>query len=103
MRRSRRANSRGLLAGFVVERTGACITDATVEIVGGQGVGQRVTQTTPCGVWDYDGGFVFYDLEPGKELTLRAAAPGYRPAERTFTPFSPSGYRAVSIVLDAAP
>ena len=94
------AEARGLLVGFVVERTGACVNDATVEIVGGQGVGQRVTQMTPCGVWDYGGGFVFNDLALGEALTVRATAPGYRSAERTFLPLSTSGYRAVSIVLD---
>jgi hypothetical protein len=93
-------DSIGLLWGFVVEHTGACIADATVEIVAGQGMGQRATQTSPCSVWDYDGGFIFDNLEPGVELTVRASAPGYRSADRTFVASSRSHYQAVDIVLE---
>jgi len=92
--------SLGLLWGFVVDHTGGCLANATVEIVGGQGFGQRSTQTTPCSVWDYGGGFIFDNLEPGVELTVRASAPGYQSAERTFLPLSPIHYKAVDIVLD---
>jgi hypothetical protein len=91
-------SSSGLLFGFVIDRSGACIADATVQVVR-PAVGQSIVQRTPCSVWDYDGGFFFTDLTPGVELTLRAEAPGYMAAESTFLPSSPSGYQAVSIVL----
>jgi hypothetical protein len=90
--------SSGLLFGFVVERSGACIADATVQIIRPT-LGERLVQQTPCSVWDYDGGFFFRDLTPGVELTLHAEAPGYMAAESTFLPSSPWAYQAVSIVL----
>jgi hypothetical protein len=72
----------------VIERNGdgGCIPDATVEVVRGQAVGQRTTQVTPCSVWDYGNGFGFTGLAQGVELTIRASAPGYVPAERTVVP-----------------
>jgi uncharacterized protein (DUF39 family) len=87
-----------LLFGFVIDRSGACIADATVQIIKPT-LGESLVQRTPCSVWDYDGGFFFRDLTPGVELTLHAEAPGYMAAESTFLPSSPWGYQAVSIVL----
>src|SRR5436309_11160343 len=55
-------NATTSLWGMVVDVTGACIVGATVEVVGGQALGQRLTQTTPCSAWDYDGGFLYEDL-----------------------------------------
>jgi len=74
------------LWGMVIDPTGACVANATVEVVRGQRSGQRITQTTPCGAWDYDGGFVFNDLTPGAEVTLRASASGWSTEEKTFIP-----------------
>jgi hypothetical protein len=91
-------SSSGLLWGFVIDRSGACIADATVQVLS-PALGQTIVQRTPCSVWDYDGGFLFTDLTPGVWLTLRAEAPGYMVAYPTFLPLSPSGYQAVEIVL----
>ena len=74
------------LYGFVTDFTGVCIEGAAVEVVRGQAQGQRTTQETPCGVWDVGGGFVFTDLTPGVEMTLRASAPGWSTVEETFVP-----------------
>ena len=81
----------GFLWVMAVGAGGVCVEDATVEVVGGQGVGQIGTQRTPCAVWDYDGGISFWGLAPGVELTLRASAPGYTPQEKTVTPTSGGG------------
>jgi uncharacterized protein (DUF39 family) len=88
-----------LLWGFVVGDGGLCIPDATVEIVGGNGIGQSVKQQTPCSAWDYDRGFLFKDLIAGAELTVRASAPGYRTSEKTFRASAASGFSSVSIRL----
>jgi hypothetical protein len=74
------------LWGFVVEPSGVCIKDAMVEVVRGQAQGQRIMQDTPCGAWDYGGGFVFKELAPGVEMTLRASAPGWSTEDKTFVP-----------------
>jgi hypothetical protein len=71
---------------MVVEETGMCIVGASVQVVRGQGLGQSITQTTPCDAWAYDGGVVFRDLTPGVELTLRSSASGYIALERTIVP-----------------
>jgi hypothetical protein len=72
---------------MVVDGGGACIVDATLEVVRGQGpVGQNFTQQTPCGAWDYDGGVVLKNLTPGVAMTLRAWAPGYVAQEKTLIP-----------------
>lgn len=71
---------------MVVADSGVCIVGATVQVVRGQGIGQNITQTTPCDVWAYDGGAVFKDLTPGVEMTLRASAAGYVPQEKTVVP-----------------
>ena len=86
------------LRGFVVEPGGACIKDAMVEVVRGQALGQRIVQDTPCDAWAYDGGFVFKELSPGVEMTLRASAPGWSTEEKTFVPHS-GGQTAVLVSL----
>ena len=78
--------SLAMLSGLVVTESGVCIVGATVEVVRGQGLGQSITQTTPCDAWGYSGGFVFSNLSPGVEMTLRAGAPGYASQEMTVTP-----------------
>ena len=74
------------LWGMVINAGGACIVGATVEVVRGQGLGQSITQTTPCDAWGDDGGVVFKDLTPGVEMTLRASASGYVAQEKTVVP-----------------
>lgn len=73
---------------MAVDASGVCAADATIEVVAGQGVGRIARQSTPCSVWDYDGGVLFFDLTPGVEMTLRASAPGYATQEKTVTPTS---------------
>ena len=65
--------------------SGLCILDATVEVVAGQGLGQRATQSEPCDIW-WVGGVDFRKLTPGVEMTLRASASGYIPEEKTVIP-----------------
>jgi hypothetical protein len=79
-------NSLTFLWVMVLEDTGVCIVGATVEVVRGQGLGQSITQETPCDAWDYGGGAVFRDLTPGVEMTLRASASGYAAQERNVVP-----------------
>jgi hypothetical protein len=74
------------LVVMVVDETGLCIVDATIQVVRGQRSGQSVTQPTPCDAWDYGGGVVFKDLTPGVEMTLRATAAGFVPQEKTVIP-----------------
>jgi hypothetical protein len=74
------------LWGMVVEDSGICIPGATVTVVGGQALGQRITQKTPCDAWAYDGGFVFQNLTAGVAMTLRVSALGYAEEERTVVP-----------------
>jgi hypothetical protein len=74
------------LWGMVVDEAGVCIIGATATVVRGQGLGQSITQTTPCDAWAYDGGFVFKNLTPGVEMTLRTSALGYAVEERTVVP-----------------
>ncbi len=69
----------------VVDPSGQCIESATIQVIGGQGVGPPMTQLPPCGAWD-DGGIFFTDLIPGVEMTLLASAPGYEPQVSTDTP-----------------
>ena len=71
---------------MAVDEYGLCIVGATVQVMRGQGLGQNVTQRTPCGAWDYDGGVVFRDLSPGVEMTLRASASGYVAQEKIVVP-----------------
>ena len=84
----RPATSLTFLWGMVVHQSGVCIDGATATVVRGQGLGRSITQTTPCDAWAYDGGFVFKDLTPGVEMTLRVAAFGYAEEERTVVPSS---------------
>jgi hypothetical protein len=81
-------SSSTFLWAMVVDATGVCIVGATVEVVRGQGLGQNITQTTPCDAWAYDGGVLFKELTPGVEMTLRASASGYASKERTVVPSS---------------
>jgi hypothetical protein len=74
------------LWGMVIDSNGACIVGARVEVVAGQGLGQVIEQRTPCGAWDYDGGFEFRELTPSVAMTLSASAPGWTVQEKTFVP-----------------
>ena len=76
------------MAGMVLSNSGGCIKDAVVEIVAGQGVGRKMTQTAPCSWWDWEDGFLFTDLVPDVELTIRASAFGYDSKESSFVPSS---------------
>ena len=76
----------GFLAGMVLTNGGGCIKDAVVEIVSGQGVGRKMTQTALCSWWDWEEGFLFADLVPDVALTIRVSAAGYDSKESTFTP-----------------
>jgi hypothetical protein len=87
------------LWGMVVEQSGACVESAMVEVVRGQAQGQRMMQETPCDVWAYGGGFVFKDLTPGVEMTVRASAPGWSTEEKTFAAGEQGESRAVVIEL----
>ena len=91
------AGSLTFLWGMVVDESGVCIVGATVQVVHGQGVGQSITQVTPCDAWSYDGGVMFRDLTPDVEMTLRASAPGYAAQEKTVVP-SLGGQMAVLFV-----
>ena len=75
------------LFGAVVDSFFVCIPDAMVEVVRGQAQGQRMTQRTPCDLYDAPG-FVLSGLSPGVEMTLRASAPGWSTEEKTFVPHS---------------
>jgi len=55
-------------------------------VVDGQAKGQQRIQETPCDAWSYGGGFEFKNLIPGVALTIRASAPGWQTAEKTFVP-----------------
>ena len=95
------AGSMTWLWGMVVGPSGVCIEGATVQVVGGQGLGQSITQTTPCDAWAYGGGFVLKGLTPSVEMTLRASAPGWSTQEKTVAPhFDPQ--TAVLLTLSKA-
>ena len=74
--------------GMAVDESGVCIDEATATVVGGQGLGQRIEQSTPCDAWASDGGFVFKNLTPGEAMTLRATAVGYVTKDTTVVPSS---------------
>ena len=76
------------LWGMVVDKSGACIPGAVVQVVLAQGAGQTATQTTPCTAWTDYGGFVLTDLTVGVEITLQAKAPGYAVEEKRVVPSS---------------
>jgi hypothetical protein len=81
------------------EGSAVCIPGATVEIVRGQGLGRRVTQTTRgCSYWDPDYDANFDGLNSGEELTLRASAAGYAAKEMNVVPTS-GGQSAVTFEL----
>jgi hypothetical protein len=69
----------------VADASGICIVGATVEVVAGQAVGRRATQTEPCDVWS-DSVVSFSHLRPGVAMTLRASASGYLPQEKVVVP-----------------
>ena len=71
---------------YVVDETGVCIDGATIQVVSGQRAGLSVPQTTPCTVWDYEGGVEIKDLAAGVAMTLRATMPGWIPLEKTVVP-----------------
>jgi hypothetical protein len=73
---------------MVVEDSGICIPDATVEVIAGQNRGQHGKQTGECDAWGYGGGLEFDGLKSGVEMTLRASAPGYTAQERVVVPSS---------------
>jgi hypothetical protein len=87
--------------GAVVARDGGCIVGATVRAVGGQALGDSVTQQGPCSPWDDEGGFVFGRLTPGVALTIRASAAGYVAKEVTVIP-DRGPQTATVVVLDRA-
>jgi hypothetical protein len=87
---------------MVIEGSGGCIENATVQVVSGQRQGENQVQETPCGAWDYGGGFLFKNLTPGVPMTLRASAPGWTTQEQTFMPFT-GAYSAVFLTLSRVP
>ena len=74
------------LWGMVIEDSGGCITAATVHVVRGQRAGETVAQETPCGAWDYGGGFTFWNLKPGVSMTFHLSALGYLDLDTTVAP-----------------
>ncbi|MEO7367213.1 MAG: carboxypeptidase-like regulatory domain-containing protein [Gemmatimonadaceae bacterium] len=76
------------LWGMVVDGAGLCIEGATVLVVKGHRAGETLAQKTPCDAWGYDGGFIFYDLTVGVEMTLQISAPGYGFDQRTVFPYA---------------
>ena len=87
---------------FPAGGSGACLEGATIQIMGAQGAGEPIPQE-PCDYWGYYGGLLLKDLTPGVEVTLRGAAPGYTPREKSFLPFpTPGSYQAVFIELSKA-
>lgn len=80
------SSSGAFLWVLVVEKSGLCITGATVRVVEGEGAGQSIAQETPCDVWGYSGGVTLKDLTPGVAMILRASASGYVAQEKTVIP-----------------
>ena len=74
------------LWGMVVEPSGVCIEGASVEVMDGPALGQRIVQRTPCDVWADDGGFLLTGVIPGAAMTLHATAPGRARVEKVFVP-----------------
>jgi len=88
---------------MVITETGRCIEGATIQTVLAGGAGDPIPQKTPCSAWDSEGGLLLTALTPGVPLTLRGAAPGYAPREKSFLPDStPQMISAVSIELSKA-
>jgi hypothetical protein len=88
------------LYGFVVDPSGTCIAGATVHVVARQGVRRSVTQPRDCDAWSEYDGFLIKDLTPGAEMTLRALAPGWSPAEKAVVPSG--GWTEVILTLSKA-
>ena len=65
------------VSGMIIEPSGACVANATVEVIAGQAVGDKAVQKGLCSHWDPYDGFVFKNLTPGIPLTLRISAEGY--------------------------
>ena len=84
--------------GVVIDRSGACIAGATVEVIAGQGLGRKSAQSGPCDAWWPFNGFQFLNLTPGISLTLRATAPGHLAKELQVMP----DLQPVEFLLDAA-
>jgi hypothetical protein len=80
------AASAGEIRVMVVGPDGACIPDATVQVIAGDAGGPSARQTEPCGVWDYGGELLFKGLTVGVDVTLRASAPDYIARDQTATP-----------------
>lgn len=76
------------LWGMVIDGSGSCIAGATIRVVAGQAVHRTVAQQSPCGAWDYGGGFLLNGLTPGLAMTLRVSAPGYVAKDTTVVPRS---------------
>jgi hypothetical protein len=72
---------------LVVDDSGVCIKNVTVEVVSGQSVGTTMTQSGNCNAWDF-AEIEFWGLTPGVEMTLRVSAPGYEPQITTVIPTS---------------
>jgi len=90
---------------MVISDDGACVRGAVVEIVAGQGIGRKMTQTAACSWWDWEEGFMFPELLPDVQLTIRVSASGYGSKESTFTPSlarSSSGSYLAVVTLDAS-
>ena len=88
-----------LLWVMVIDASGGCIEGATIQIVRAGDASDPIPQSTPCSVWDVDGGLLLTDLPRDEELTLRGAAPGYAPREMRFLPVSGGSFGAVFIEL----
>jgi len=75
-----------MFRGMAVDASGACIPGAKAVIVRGQGAGQSAAQTTPCALWEWEGGFVLQKLLPSVAVTIQLSAPGYTSQELTVVP-----------------
>lgn len=91
------ATRNGSLYGMVVESSGACLEGAKVEVIAGQAIGNVALQETPCGIWDYGGGFWIKSLTLDVATTIRASAPGYSSRELATMP--QSGGTGLVIIL----
>jgi hypothetical protein len=91
----------GSVAGFVLDASNQCIGGARVEVVDGPRAGSAIVQTA-CAFWDYTegegNGYVFHNLPLGTKTTIRATAPGYKPAELQVSAGSSYSYNT-NIVL----
>jgi hypothetical protein len=70
---------------LVVDDSGVCLKDVTVEVVSGQRVGTTMTQSGNCDAWGF-AEIEFWGLTPGVAMTLRLSAPAYSSQDFTFTP-----------------